>query len=97
MEQNDMDKKSIDMIYNEVRDKLDLQIISIDNLDTKSSIIIGFIGVMMGVIIGLGKSLSYSIYPFHFCSLLLLLISVVFAFLAYLPKEYRRDLSQDHS
>jgi hypothetical protein len=38
---------TLDLVYNEVKDALNMQFQSMDGLNTKASVIIGFVGVIM--------------------------------------------------
>jgi hypothetical protein len=41
--------ETLELIYNEVKDRLNTQFQSLDGLNTKASIIIGFVGVIIGI------------------------------------------------
>ena len=79
---------TLDLVYNEVKDALNMQFQSMDGLNTKASVIIGFVGVIIGISLQL-YSQSNS-YLFGSC-MTLFLISIVFSFSAYKIKSYRRD------
>jgi hypothetical protein len=40
--------ETLELIYNEVKDRLNTQFQSLDGLNTKASVIIGFVGVIIG-------------------------------------------------
>ena len=80
--------ETLELIYNEVKDRLNTQFQSLDGLNTKASVIIGFVGVIIGISLQL-YSQSNS-YLFGSC-MTLFLISIVFSFSAYKIKSYRRD------
>jgi hypothetical protein len=42
--------ETLELIYNEVKDRLNTQFQSLDGLNTKASVIIGFVGVIIGII-----------------------------------------------
>ena len=80
--------KTLELVYNEVKDALNTQLQSVDGLNTKTSVIIGFIGVIVGI--------SLNLYPhsnpclFGLC-MTSFLISTFFALSAYGVKSYRKD------
>ena len=80
--------KTLELVYNEVKDALNTQLQSVDGLNTKTSVIIGFIGVIVGI--------SLNLYPhsnpylFGLC-MTLFLISAFFALSACGVKSYRKD------
>ena len=80
--------ETLELIYNEVKDRLNTQFQSLDGLNTKASVIIGFVGVIIGISLQLySQSNSYL-----FCSCMtLFMISIFFSFSAYKSKSYRRD------
>ena len=80
--------ETLELIYNEVKDRLNTQFQSLDGLNTKASVIIGFVGVIIGISLQL-YSQSNS-YLFGSC-MTLFLISIFFSFSAYKIKSYRRD------
>ena len=80
--------ETIELIYLEVKDRLITQFQSVDSLDTKASIVIGFAGVIIGI--------SLNLYPhgnpyLFGSSMTLFLISIAFSFAAYKIESYRRD------
>ncbi len=80
--------KTLELIYSEVKDALNIQFQSIDSLNTKASIIIGFVGVIIGISLNLypyGNS-----YLFGSC-MTFFLVSTFFSFFAYKTESYRRD------
>ena len=81
-------EKTLDLIYNEVKDALNMQFQSIEGLNTKASVIIGFVGVIIGISLQL-YSQSNS-YLFGSC-MTLFMISIFFSFSAYKGKRYRKD------
>ena len=81
-------EKTLDLIYNEVKDALNMQFQSIEGLNTKASVIIGFVGVIIGISLQL-YSQSNS-YLFGSC-MTLFMISIFFSFSAYKVKSYRID------
>ena len=81
-------EKTLDLIYNEVKDALNMQFQSMEGLNTKASVIIGFVGVIIGISLQL-YSQSNS-YLFGSC-MTLFMISIFFSFSAYKGKRYRKD------
>lgn len=80
--------ETLELIYGEVKNALNMQFQSIDGQNTKASIIIGFVGLIIGISLNL---YSYS-NPYLFGSCMtLLLISAFFSFSAYRTKSYRSD------
>jgi len=88
MNEDDYPPETLELVYKEVDNALNRQFQSLDGLDTKASVIIGFIGVILGI--------SLNLYPhsnpylFGLC-MALFLISIFFALYAYKVKRYRRD------
>jgi hypothetical protein len=80
--------ETLDLVYNEVKDALNMQFHSMDGLNTKASVIIGFVGVIVGISLQL-YSQSNS-YLFGSC-MTLFMISIFFSFSAYKGKRYRKD------
>jgi hypothetical protein len=80
--------ETLELIYNEVKDRLNTQFQSLDGLNTKASVIIGFVGVIIGISLQL-YSQSNS-YLFGSC-MALFMISIFFSLSAYKIKSYRRD------
>jgi hypothetical protein len=80
--------ETLELIYNEVKDRLNTQFQSLDGLNTTASVIIGFVGVIIGISLQL-YSQSNS-YLFGSC-MTLFLISIFFSLSAYKIKSYRRD------
>ena len=80
--------KTLELIYNEVKDRLNIQFQSLDGLNTKASIIIGFVGVIIGISLNL-----YSDENLHLFigSMLLFLGAAFLSFSAYKVEGYRRD------
>ena len=88
MSEDSYPSETLDLVYNEVKDALNMQFQSMDGLNTKASVIIGFVGVIIGISLQL-YSQSNS-YLFGSC-MTLFLISIFFSFSAYKIKSYRRD------
>ncbi|MBN1761599.1 MAG: hypothetical protein JW878_00780 [Methanomicrobia archaeon] len=80
--------ETLELIYNEVKDALNTQFQSIDSLDTKASVIIGFVGVIIGISLQLySQSNSYLFGS----SMTLFMISIFLSFSAYKVEGYRKD------
>ncbi len=88
MSEDSYPSETLELIYNEVKDRLNTQFQSLDGLNTKASVIIGFVGVIIGISLQL-YSQSNS-YLFGSC-MTLFMISIFFSFSAYKIKSYRRD------
>ena len=80
--------ETLELVYNEVKDALNTQFQSLDGLNAKASVIVGFVGVIIGISLNL-YSHSNS-YLFGSC-MTLFLISIFFALCAYKVENYRRD------
>ena len=80
--------ETLELIYNEVKDGLNTQFQTIDSLDTKASIVIGFVGVLIGISLNLHPHTNS--YLFGSC-MTLFLTSIAFSFSAYKTEGYRRD------
>jgi len=80
--------ETLELIYNEVKDRLNTQFQSLDGLKTKASVIIGFVGVIIGISLQLYS--QSNTYLFGSC-MILFMISIFFSFSAYIVKSYRRD------
>ena len=88
MNEDDYPSETLELVYNEVKDALNTQLQSLDGLNTKASVIIGFVGVIIGISLNL---YSYSnVYLFGSC-MTLFLTSIFFTLSAYKVKSYRRD------
>ncbi|MCK4732355.1 MAG: hypothetical protein KAT65_07850 [Methanophagales archaeon] len=88
MSEDSYPPETLELIYNEVKDRLNTQFQSLDGLNTKASIIIGFVGVIIGISLQL-YSQSNS-YLFGSC-MTLFMISIFLSFSAYKVESYRRD------
>ena len=80
--------ETLELIYNEVKDGLNTQFQSLDRLNTKASVIIGSVGVIIG--------LSLQSYPqsnsyLFGSSMTLLMIGIALSLSACKVKSYRRD------
>jgi|LGVE01.1.fsa_nt_gb hypothetical protein len=88
MNEDNYPPETLDLIYNEVKDALNTQFQSMEGHNTKASVIIGFVGVIIGISLQL-YSQSNS-YLFGSC-MTLFMISIFFSFSAYKGKRYRKD------
>ena len=80
--------ETLELLYNEVKDALNTQFQSVEGLNTKASIIIGFVGVIIGI--------SLNLYPdenshLFFGSMFLFLGAAFLSFSAYKVEGYRKD------
>ena len=93
------DRKAREVIYEEVKSRLNNQFESIDSLDKKSGIVIGFVGVILSLSIRDIDGISFRIAggTLQIEKLLLLLattllfLSAWFAFKSFEVRTYRRD------
>lgn len=88
MNEDDYPSETLELVYNEVKDALNTQLQSLDGLNTKASVIIGFVGVIIGISLNL---YSYSNSYLFGSSMTLFLTSIFFTLFAYRVKSYRRD------
>ena len=80
--------ETLELVYKEVDSALNRQFQSLDGLNTKASVIVGFIGVILGISLNLYPHRN----PYLFGSCMtLFLISIFFALSAYKVESYRRD------
>jgi hypothetical protein len=80
--------ETLELVYKEVDSALNRQFQSLDGLNTKASVIVGFIGVILGISLNLYPHSN----PYLFGSCMtLFLISIFFALSAYKVESYRRD------
>ena len=88
MNEDDYPLETLELVYNEVDNALNRQFQSLDGLDTKASVIIGFVGVTLGISLNLYP--HSNAYLFGSC-MTLFLVSIFFAISAYKVERYRRD------
>lgn len=98
-----IDPQTLELMYNEVKVRLELRITSIKTIENKAHSIIGFVGVITGLGITCGNFLiskagvSFSdfekgtIFSIYIVGMASFLLSVCFAFLAYKIESYRLD------
>ena len=79
-------KETLDLIYNEVKEALDTQLQTVDGHNTKTSVIIGCVGVILGIAL----NLTYFNYLF-FIGLSFLLLSFLLSLYSFKIVGYRRD------
>ena len=80
--------ETLELIYNEVKDALNTQFQSVEGLNTKASVIIGFVGVIIGISLNLYSDEN----PHLFIGSMLLFLGAAFlSFFAYKVEGYRRD------
>jgi hypothetical protein len=80
--------ETLELIYNEVKDALNTQFQSMEGLNTKASVIIGFVGVIIGISLNLYSDENSHLF---IGSMLLFLGAAFLSFFAYKVKSYRRD------
>lgn len=89
--------ETLELMYREVKDRLDSQFNSISDLDKKAITAIGFIGIVVGIILKWSetllstKNIRVCLYVLSIMSILSFLISIYFALMAFKVKGYRRD------
>ena len=88
MNEDDYPSETFELVYNEVKDALNTQLQSLDGLNTKASVIIGFVGVIIGISLNL---YSYSNSYLFGLSMTLFLISIFFTLYAYKVESWRSD------
>lgn len=89
-----IDKENLKLIFQETKDKLLNQMNTGDKLDSKASTIMGFIGILVGVIFGFTfylKSFTTDVLSLVKTSVFLLISSFLFAFIAFMNIVYRYD------
>jgi hypothetical protein len=62
MSEDSYPSETLELIHNEVKDRLNTQFQSLDGLNTKASVIIGFVGVIIGISLQLSIFFSFSAY-----------------------------------
>ena len=88
---------TLDLMYKEVKDRLDSQFSSISDLDKKAITAIGFLGLVVGIILKWSETLLSTsniricLYALSLGSIILFLLSIYFALIAFKVKGYRRD------
>ena len=88
MNEHDYPSETLELVYNEVKDALNTQLQSLDGLNTKASVIIGFVGVIIGISLNL---YSYSNSYLFGSSMTLFLTSIFFTLYAYKVESWRSD------
>lgn len=85
-----MRKNSDQLLFNEIKERLHDQFESIDSIDTKASVALGFDGAILA---GLLNSAWFRTLPLYFLIPVLLLICLVtaYALKAFTVKGYRKD------
>lgn len=85
-----MTKNSDELIFTEVKERLKDQFDSIDSLDTKSGIALGFVGALLAALL---NSDWFVRLPFYYLLpiLILLCLVAIFALRAFLVRGYRKD------
>lgn len=94
------DLKTLQTIYEAVKEKLDIQLRSADSIDTKASVLIGFNSVITAIVftrlwpknvnlrLWLCRDLNHI---FFIAGVIFLMGSIGLAFRAYITEAYRRD------
>lgn len=101
---SEVDHKTVELIFSEIKDRLKTQKESVAQLENKSSRIIGFVGLVIGLGITLiqlsikdelFKSLTNQQilieFIFYAAGIVILLFSITFAFWAFRVESYRAD------
>ena len=86
------DSKTLQTIYEAVKEKLDIQLRFADSVDTKASVLIGFNGVIIAIVFTRLWPKDINLYFFIFIvAIIFLMSSIGLAFRAYATEPYRRD------
>lgn len=86
------DSKTLQTIYEAVKEKLDIQLRFADSVDTKASVLIGFNGVIIAIVFTRLWPKDINLYSFIFIAAIISLMSSIgLAFRAYVTEPYRRD------
>ncbi|HIH36441.1 MAG TPA: hypothetical protein HA232_00840 [Methanocellales archaeon] len=88
MTEGEYPKKTLELVYGEIKDALNNPFQSIENLDTKASVIIGFVGVIIGISLNLYPPSSSYLFGSY---MTVFLLSFFFSFSAYKTERYRSD------
>jgi hypothetical protein len=91
MSQPEEKDSSLMIIFTEAERNLDLQFRSIDSLDTKVSLIIGFSGLILANL--MLKRAALGCYAIHYLTIVCVLLSAVLALAAFFPRRFRADPS----
>ncbi|ODS40781.1 hypothetical protein BEH94_10885 [Candidatus Altiarchaeales archaeon WOR_SM1_SCG] len=86
---NKIPSDTLDLIYHETKDQLKNQFQALENLNTKASIILGFVAVLLGIIFTNKPIMACHRYCFFIMALILFFISLFSAFFAYKVEDYR--------
>lgn len=80
---------SIELIYQTVKEKLDLAFQDTEHLETKAGILIGFNGIIMSLALKDMYQQAYS--PLLVASVFLFFFALILNFMSFRAKKYRRD------
>jgi len=92
---NKIPSDTLDLIYRETKDQLKNQFQALENLNTKASIILGFVAVLLGIIFTNKPIMACHSYCFFIMAFILFFISLFSAFFAYKVEDYRLDPDPD--
>ena len=81
--------ETLELVYNEVKDALNMQFQLMEGLNTKASVIVGFVGVIIGISLNLYSGENTHLF---IESMLFFLGAAFLSFSAYKVESYRRDL-----
>ena len=80
-------ENSLELVFTETKEALSVQIETIDHFGNKAGIIVGFIGAIIGIVLGL----EYSRTCLYYDGIVLLMISLLLAIMGLRAGKYRRD------
>ena len=83
---NEADSKTIDLIKEEVKERLKTQSEFQDHLDSKTGVMLGAIGLILTIVIGF--QVQYSTNPAYLVSVTLFVISFFCAIASYVPRGF---------
>ena len=81
---------SSNLIFDEVRRQLELQLNALESVDNKVGIMIGFNGVIFGIAASINRDIISYLWIFRI-GLIALLISLLFAVISYWFRKYAAD------
>lgn len=85
---------SLDLIFQEVKDRLDKQFEQIEQITSRAAFVMGFASLILGSLITIRKMMGQlSIIEIHLLGGVVVIYALVicFGYLSYRPRPYRRD------
>jgi len=83
-----MNIETLKIIYESVKEQLNLQIQLIDSLDTKAGVLIGFNGIILSIMLTLYNKVFI---PLFIVGVIFFLVSMLIAYMGYKTEKFRRD------